>query len=191
MPSQNRLDLSKPLDFHSMRDASTLVAQQFTDVLTSAQVMPDGKDTARINAASGAINVTVPEGTDENIGIVYRAIKTDSTGNAAGLACPSGQTLPDASTSLTTTNQGGEVALKWDGTYWRNANPGSGASGPLSVSTLTVSGAASLNGGASVTGGLTVVNTGLTISAGGLRITAGTTVMPLPTHADEAAAVTA
>jgi hypothetical protein len=151
MPSQNRLELTRALDQHDQRDASTLVARQFTPSITTSQVFPDLKDSALIDATAGAVNVTLPAGSEEIIGLPWYARKTDVSANAAGLLCAGSDTFADTTTSLTTTTQGAEVGAMWDGTYWRPL-PSSG--GAVSVAAVTTTGA--ITAGTSVTAGTTL-----------------------------------
>jgi hypothetical protein len=117
--SQTRLPLATPLSQHDQRPASTLVAWQFTSSLTASQTFPQGKDCALVNATSGAVNITLPAGSDEIIGLPFGAYKTDVSANAAGLLCAGSNTFADSTTSLTTTTQGAFVGAVWDGTNWR------------------------------------------------------------------------
>jgi hypothetical protein len=157
MPSQNRLELTRALDQHDQRDASTLVARQFTPSITTSQVFPDLKDSALIDATAGAVNVTLPAGSEEIIGLPWYARKTDVSANAAGLLCAGSDTFADTTTSLTTTTQGAEVGAMWDGTYWRPL-PSSG--GAVSVAAVTTTG--------SITAGTTMAaGTGASIGGAG------------------------
>jgi hypothetical protein len=155
MPSQNRLPLTLALSDHDQRDAATLVAAQLTDSITASADFPDNKDTALIDATSGAVNVALPAGGEEIIGLPFTAFKTDASANAAGLACAGSDTFADSTTSLTTAVQGGMVRAFWDGTYWR----------PLAGAAAAV---ASINAAGSVTVGTTLaVGTGATIGGTG------------------------
>lgn len=155
MPSQNRLPLTLALANHDQRDASTLVAAQVTESITSTQVFPDNKDTALVDATGAAVNMTLPAGEDDIIGLPFTVIKTDASANAAGLACAGTDAFADSTTSLTTTVQGGMVRAFWDGSVWR----------PLAGAAAAV---ASINAAGSVTVGTTLaVGTGATIGGTG------------------------
>jgi len=146
MPTtQDRAPLGEALAFHSHRPASSLVARQFTAVLTATATFADGTDSARIDATAGAVNATLPAGSDSIIGLEYFARKVDSSGNAAGLACAGTDTFADLTTSLTTTTEGAEVGATWDGTFWRPL-AAAGAGGPVSATTLAASTAVTVGG---------------------------------------------
>ena len=171
MASQTRYDLTKPLDQHLLRDASSLVADQLTSTLTAApDAFPDGDDTAMCDASGGAFNVPLPLGTDDNIGLIFNVYKTDSSSNAAGLVCSGSQTFaPGGGTSLTTTVQGGKVSAFWDGTNWRNANPGSGSGG----GSLTIGSSLTIGDG---TGSTTVTQSKSNAGTAAYRLAVGATI---------------
>lgn len=128
MSSQNRYDVSLPLSFHEQRKAATLLAEQYSSVLTaSPTTFPDRKDVALCNATGGAVAVPLPTGDAETIGLVFAAVKiaSDVSGNAVSLVCPAGQTFPGGATSISTTSSGGRVAARWNGLHWQNVSPGS------------------------------------------------------------------
>jgi hypothetical protein len=103
------------------------------------------------------VNVTLPAGSEEIIGLPWYARKTDVSANAAGLLCAGSDTFADTTTSLTTTTQGAEVGAVWDGTYWR---PLASSGGAVSVAAVTTTGA--------ITAGTTMAaGTGATIGGAG------------------------
>ena len=141
--SQTRLPLASPLLQHDGRPASTLVARQFTASLTASQVFPSGKDAALVDATAGAVNVTLPRGSEEIVGLPFYARKTDVSANAVGLVRAGSDTFaPGAGTSITTTVQGAEIGAMWDGTNWR-AVTGAASGGAVAATTVTASGAIS------------------------------------------------
>lgn len=133
MPSQNRLSLTRALADHDQRDASTLVAEQLSDLITASQTWPEGKDTAMVDATGGAVTVTLDEGTDENVGLHFALVKTDASANAATLAAPSGQTFEDGAGTIAVADQHGRVSVYWDGSLWRRA----AATGTVVASSVT------------------------------------------------------
>lgn len=141
MPSQNRHRLTAALQDHLLRDASTLVARQLSDVLTAADVFPDETDLAIVDATAGAINITLPSGSEDIIGLPWYARKYDASANAAGLVCAGADTFADSTTTLTTTTQGAEVGAEWDGTYWRQLGGAAPAAALAAANTITVGGA--------------------------------------------------
>lgn len=184
MPSQNRRELTKPLLHHEMRDASTLIARQFTEVFTASGDFPDLKDTALVDATSAEVLLTLPLGTEEIIGLPYGVIKSDSSSNAAGVACAGSDTFADSTTSLKTTSQHGSLFVMWDGSKWRRAYPSASSDGGAGVfSGITSSGALLVT-----TGGARVNAGGMRIDAGGLQVLAGAVQLPLTNYADDAAA---
>ena len=152
--SQTRLPLSSPILQHDGRPASTLVARQFTASLTTSQVFPAGKDSALVDATAGAVNVTLPRGSEEIIGLPFWALKTDVSANAAGLVRSGTDTFaPGAGTSITTTVQGAEIGAMWDGTNWR-ALTGSASGGAVAATTITATGTVTTSGTLDVNGPL-------------------------------------
>jgi len=163
MPSQNRLELTRALDQHDQRDASTLVARQFTPSITTSQVFPDLKDSALIDATAGAVNVTLPAGSEEIIGLPWYARKTDVSANAAGLLCAGTDTFADTTTSLTTTTQGAEVGAMWDGANWIPlASTGGAVAGATlaATSSITVGGTTTGTAAAKLTTNKTAAGVG-------------------------------
>ncbi len=165
MPSQNRHDLTASLNLHELRDASTLVASQLTETITSSQVFPDRKDYAMVNASDGAVSISLPLGSDEIIGLPWKVRKLDNSSNAAGLACSGSDTFADTTTTLTTTTEGAEVGAMWDGTYWRplaSASAGAPVSAPTLAATtaVTVGGTGTGNAAAEVNINKTAAGTG-------------------------------
>jgi len=139
MPStQIRSPLLDTLQQHANRAAGSLIARQFTDSLTESQAFPDLKDSALVDSTAGAVNITLPEGSDDITGLPYYVRKTDVSANAAGMACAGSDTFASGATSLTTTTQGAEVGAMWDGTHWIPL-PSSG--GSVSVASVTTTGA--------------------------------------------------
>ena len=152
--SQTRLPLASPLLQHDGRPASTLVARQFTASLTASQVFPPGKDAALVDATAGAVNITLPPGSEEIVGLPFYARKTDVSANAVGLVRAGSDTFaPGAGTSITATVQGAEIGAMWDGTNWR-AVTGAASGGAVAATTITASGTITANGTLDVNGNL-------------------------------------
>jgi len=146
MPStQNRAPLGESLAFHSHRPASSLTARQYTSTLTSSAAFPDGKDSAIVNATDGAVNITLPAGSDSIIGLPFHAERAnaDATSNAVALVCAGTDTFVDGSTSISstaTTDLGLHLAAVWDGAKWRPYFPGAANGGGVGAfSTLSAS----------------------------------------------------
>jgi hypothetical protein len=168
--SQTRLPLTRPLSEHDQRPASTLVARQFTSSLTASQVFPEGKDSALVDATAGAVNVTLPPGSDKIIGLPFYARKTDVSANAVGLVRAGSDTFaPGAGTSITTTVQGAEIGATWDGTN-RRAMTGAASGGAVAATTVTASGAISAGTTLAIGTGATIGGTGTGTAAANLTL---------------------
>lgn len=143
MPStQDRAPLGESLAFHSHRPASSLAARQYTS-LTSSAAFPNGKDSAIVNATSGAVNVTLPAGNDSIIGLPFHAERAnaDATSNAVALVCAGTDTFVDGGTSISSTataDAGLHLAAVWDGANWRPYFPPASGGGAAAFSSLTV-----------------------------------------------------
>lgn len=135
--TQNRNPIGEAIANHGHKTAASLIARQYVS-LTASAAMPAGKDTAKINAAAGAVVVSLPAGDDSIIGLPFAAIKTEGSANAVSLAAVGSNTFDDATTSISTTANRGMIAAVWDGTYWRRAYPtASTDGGPATFTTLT------------------------------------------------------
>lgn len=146
MPStQNRAPLGESLAFHSHRPASSLTARQYTSTLTSSAAFPDGKDSAIVDATSGAVNVTLPAGSDSIIGLPFHAERAgvDASSNAVALVAAGTDTFVDGGTSISSTassDDGLHLAAVWDGANWRPYFPGAANGGGVGAfSTLSAS----------------------------------------------------
>lgn len=171
MPStQNRLPLSRALADHDQRPASSLVARQISSSITASAAYPVGIDEAKVDATGGAVVLTLPEGSDEIIGLPFLALKTDGSANAVSLARSGTDTFAGGGTSISTTAQNSRIGAYWDGTNWRDFFAGQ------------------ISSGLAVSSGLTVASGGLTVTAGGLSVVAGNVVLPLGNYANDAAA---
>jgi len=146
MPStQNRAPLGESLAFHSHRPASSLTARQYTSTLTSSAAFPDGKDSAIVDATGGAVNITLPAGSDSITGLPFHAERADADAgsNTIALVCAGSDTFVDGSTSISstaTTDLGLHLAAVWDGAKWRPYFPGAANGGGVGAfSTLSAS----------------------------------------------------
>lgn len=194
MPSQNRLALTRALADHDQRDASTLVAEQLSAPITASAAWPEGRDTAMVDATAAEVTVTLPLGTDENIGLHHNIVKTDAAANDAIMATPAGQTFEDNSTTIAVAGQHGRASAYWDGTVWRRAEV-SASGGPIdgtdgTFDSVTAAAVTVTTGNLVVTlGDITLPAGDVTLTEGRLTITAGlVTITGLAEYADDAAA---
>lgn len=160
--SQNRHRLSAPLSQHDQRDAATLVAAQLTEVLTESQEFPDNKDTAMCDATDADVEMSLPLGSEDIIGLPWVAYKVDSSANEVKLVCSGDDEFADASTEIGTTTEGASIGAMWDGTVWRQlAAPVS--SGAFEATTVASTGA--MTAGTTLTVG-TSASVGTTLAVG-------------------------
>lgn len=174
--SQTRLPLAESLSKHDQRPASTLVAWQFAPSITASAAMPTDKDCALVDATAGAVNITLPAGSDEIIGLPFGAYKTDVSANAAGILCAGSNTFADATTSLTTTTQGAFVGATWDGTYWRPlVSVGASAASLTATTSVVVGGTGAGTAAATLTLNKTAAGTSAVVykEANAIRAKAG------------------
>jgi hypothetical protein len=113
-------------------DPGTVPQDVFFNVSASAEFDRSLGNVALVDATDGDVQLTLPAGSDEIIGLKFSLIKTDAGANDASFV-PSGSDTIEGVSELATATENNRLNIEWAGDMWRRTDVALGISNFLTT----------------------------------------------------------